>query len=121
MDKLHEPNTTYTEEFILLNEGFPIASLGTRVVKVHHDYWLRSHIYLCPKCGDIWGKRLITKHNNDHSFEALSRFCSIHGDGSFLLEDWQHQSKEDNLPSELLLYELAAAVDRYKPKEQEDE
>ena len=42
----------------------------------------RSFIFVCPQCGEPWGKIII----EGRKFKSIDRYCEDHGDGTLLLD-----------------------------------
>lgn len=95
-------------EYFLLHDR-PLAYRKQPYHGVHStgDLILRKSVaFLCPKCGEIWGRRYVL--NQDWSAETVS--CPAHGGGSFLSEtEWRYvvdDYYEEIFPTELLRHEL---------------
>jgi hypothetical protein len=71
------------------------------------DGYIRSQVFICPECGHLWGRMthtIFNQPNLHHSFEAVTRPCSEHGDGSLITQI--HTEHIKFLPRKLLEYEI---------------
>lgn len=88
-----------------------------RVGDVEHQEPPRSYIFLCRKCGKIYGRRLIESTPifvDLHEFRAEEGLCRKCGGGS-LLHSYNEIDESDRfpdpIPAALLIYEFLAATD----------
>lgn len=88
--------------------------VGQKLVGVSHrqPYWddarpsASSTAYLCPTCGSLWGRVVVT----GTEWQALHRLCAAHGSGSFIAP-WRSTFEE--LPREVLDYELQTLLTNF--------
>lgn len=84
--------TEYHDEVFLSSSGF---SAQVEVLHTHTNLsksaLLLHRAYLCPQCGDIWLRRIITPHAHYSRgpvlWTCLLLECEQHGGGLFLLQD----------------------------------
>lgn len=106
-----------------LHEAFFV---GKRMICQRPVYWVRtngdqdalmaSHALFCPKCGEVWGRRVYLEMPNDWKVEE--RHCLAHGDGSLI--DWKsiegdqflNPYYEELYPKELYDHELEILLAR---------
>jgi hypothetical protein len=86
---------------------------------------VRSTAFVCPTCGELWGRRYIPKppipeaEVAGFSWVAEMRYCEAHGDGSLLISDYElshmvdpYYSCESFYPLAWMAYELFLQIRR---------
>jgi hypothetical protein len=70
----------------------------------------KNTLYVCPKCGDIWGT--IVRVDAESEYIPLRRLCRRHG-GGFLVDSGSPGKNIDGLPYDALARELSIALDNH--------